>query len=323
MHEARGMMHPRCARRRPATGAIDTESAARDAGRAVPRRARPAGFSLVELLVTISIVAVLVGLLLPAVQSSRDASRGTACGSNVRQLVLALLNYSNARGGRLVPMKLDDQTRIAGTLAGEYPFPGKSRYWFGEVDAGQTDPLRQLDFTAGLLAPFMEGNWAAYQCPAFGAGDVDELAYGRLATGFDYNPMLGRGTPWDDTVWPYRLTSQPMSYSIAQVRETKRTIAFAESAQVRYDLKFLENLGGLVPPSGNFPTVHFRHRGTANVAFLDGHVDRYPWKSAVTVPGDNWLDQPQADRMQFKHLGFVCDGAADDPATRDALYDRD
>jgi prepilin-type processing-associated H-X9-DG protein len=114
-----------------------------------------------------------------------------------------------------------------------------------------------------------------------------------------------------------------MSYSIAQIRETKRTIAFAESAQVRYDLKFLENLGGLVPPSGNFPTVHFRHRGTANVAFLDGHVDRYPWKSAVAVPGDNWLDQSQADRMNFKQLGFVCDGAPDDPATRDALYDRD
>ena len=291
-----------------------------------PRRAvghPPAGMTLIELLVVISIISVLVGLLLPAVHSARGLARKTACASNLRQLGIALHNYAGANSGRLVPLKVDDSVRIAGTLAGVYPYPGKSRFWFGLVDADEPDPQRQLDFSTGLLAPFMEGNWAAYQCPSFESGHVDALTYGRMATGFDYNPALGRGTPWDDTVWPYRLTKDPTSFSIGQIRETKRTIAFAESAQVRYDLKFLENLGGLVPPSGNFPTVHFRHQGTANVAFLDGHVERYPRKSAVSVPGDNWLSQEQADRMEFKQLGFVCDGAATDPATRDALYDRD
>jgi prepilin-type processing-associated H-X9-DG protein len=76
-----------------------------------------------------------------------------------------------------------------------------------------------------------------------------------------------------------------------------------------------------VPPSGNFPTVHFRHSDRANVVFLDGHVESYQRKFAITVPGDNWMTQEQADRMDLKRLGYVCDGAADDTATRDALYD--
>lgn len=48
------------------------------------------GFSLVELLVVIGLVALLLGLLLPAVQAVRDSSRRTACGHNIRQVALAL-----------------------------------------------------------------------------------------------------------------------------------------------------------------------------------------------------------------------------------------
>ncbi len=279
------------------------------------------GFSLVELLVVVSIISLLVGLLLPAVQATREAARRTSCASNVRQLGIALLGYVNTNAGLLMPLKVDDDARIAGTLAGQYPYPGKSQYWFGEVDGSNPSAKERLDFTRGSLTPFMEGNVAAYQCSNFGVREVDELQYGTMSTGFDYNSALGPGTVWDWAPdWTAVLVSKCRRNKIAGVTEPRRTVAFAESAQVRYDLKFLENLGGLAPPSSNFPTVHFRHVGQANVVFVDGHVENYRWKSAVEVPGTTWLTREQADVMDAKKLGFVCDGEPDDPASRDDLY---
>jgi prepilin-type N-terminal cleavage/methylation domain-containing protein/prepilin-type processing-associated H-X9-DG protein len=86
--------------------------------RLTPKDQTRRGFTLIELLVVITIIAILVSLIAPAVQNARRAARRMQCLNNMKNIALAVTNFSSATGGQLPYLTSDVQTNGGGTIQG-------------------------------------------------------------------------------------------------------------------------------------------------------------------------------------------------------------
>src|SRR6478735_7685930 len=176
-------------------------------------RRRTSGFTLVELLVVIGIIALLISILLPALNRARESARRIACGSNLRQVAMAFFMYTGENGGWFPsPAVFGGPSPTAlGYGSGSTPAPdGYPADWIGWPEdwivwrnKKVSDPLR------GAIVKYLSNpsTGAIMTCPS------DDSIYRRI-------------TNADGTVYPYSyVMNSYMSVGTNQNPHVPQTVA--------------------------------------------------------------------------------------------------
>ena len=196
---------------------------------------RSGGFTLVELLVVIAIIAVLIGLLLPAVQSAREAARRMSCSNNLKQLGLASHNFESTY--RTLPP--GEWTRASTTAATTRPAWTTVVLRFLE----ESNKFNQFDFSvdvnthANNLAARQQ-DVAAYLCPSdasvasfiHGGLPVGRLNYfGSIGGVADCRVLDGRSGVFNGNFSALQLNETPVGVKLSDISDgTSNTALHAE-----------------------------------------------------------------------------------------------
>jgi prepilin-type N-terminal cleavage/methylation domain-containing protein len=202
------------------------------------------GFTIVELLVGIAIVGVLIALILPAVQSAREAARRTQCSNSLKQIGLALANYHDVH--RIFP---PSSIRPPGFVDNGRDSP-RSTWAIAILPMMDQSPLFDafdptLDLTSSVQEVVRTTTVPAYVCPTDDGNEVpfQSLLGVEYARG-NYAANYGSGS-WGEEFWQldeYRgVMGQNQAVRIAHIRDgSSNTVAVAE---VRAQPSLLDNRG--------------------------------------------------------------------------------
>jgi prepilin-type processing-associated H-X9-DG protein/prepilin-type N-terminal cleavage/methylation domain-containing protein len=232
-------------------------------------------FSLVELLVVISLIGLSMAILLPALTEARSQARRVICQSNLRQLFLANAGYAIENDNHYVPAAPD----ITSAQGGKYR-------WHGV----RNSPDEPFDPLKGPLAAYL-ADGKVKQCPNredFVKGQQWNINFEQGCGGYGYNHIYLGSRQWQTS--PVR-TLQEMERAgwettkTTEVSQPTETLMFADAAMSNRKSFLIEYSFAEPPfyvykgrPETSFylsPSIHFRHRDRANVAWADGHIDSH------------------------------------------------
>lgn len=233
-------------------------------------------FTLVELLVVVAIIALLVGILLPALGMARELGKRVKCLSNLRQLTTATTAYHAEYDGRY---PLAYYQRIEGGKAVSYAWDFKTtRDWSSGQPRDTVEP--------GTLWGGDAVAEAIQQCPSF-KGPANWV--GDPHTGYNYNTSyLGR----DETRIPVPapLGFVPPSARVGDVQQPGATAVYGDGEYAAGANKFMR-APFVNPRDASFSGRHagtqgYRHIDQTNVAFADGHAQSWAERHTDSGEGD-------------------------------------
>ncbi|MBM3835800.1 MAG: prepilin-type N-terminal cleavage/methylation domain-containing protein [Verrucomicrobia bacterium] len=250
------------------------------------------GFTLIELLVVVAIIAILAGMLLPALANAKSKVTAIFCINNTKQLQLTWVLYHSDHDGRIVlnPGAVPvNQTNFSWCVAGERPAAT------GYVPGGETNVNL---FMHGLLGRYAQTP-LLFRCPA------DKFIYpgakGPFARSYAMNNWMNGY---------YRGATTPRLYEreAQMVKPTALFVFIHEDPNTIDDGTIAIDLGTSTTNSwANSNTAAALHSGATSIGFVDGHAELHKWRSVMkstgpirNVPTVNTAIRPSIDANWLK-----------------------